>query len=179
LKKTKQLLIGITEQERGCLQIYGKKGVFLTSDARCAATIPDGTVQLTVMSSPFLDVVQYFADNWLRCWFNGIDAAEIEKRITMSRTVKQWGKIMENVFQELYRITKPGGWVAFEVGEIRNSSIKFDEVIVPLGVNVGFSAVGILINNQKFSKTSNIWGIHNNVRGTNSNRVVLFSKAME
>jgi len=24
---------------------------------------------------------------------------------------------MNDVFKELYRITKPGGWVAFEVGE--------------------------------------------------------------
>jgi hypothetical protein len=123
--------------------------------------------------------VQYPTDNWLRCWFNDIDMVKIEKHITMSRTVKQWGEIMENVFRELYRITKPSGWVAFEVGEIRNGSVKLDEVIVPLGVNVGFSAVGILINDQKFSKTSNTWGIDNNVSGTNSNRVVVFSKSKE
>jgi hypothetical protein len=65
LNKTRQLLNGITEQERRCLQIYGKKGVFLTSDARYTATIPDDTVQLTVTSLPFLDVVQYPAYNWL------------------------------------------------------------------------------------------------------------------
>jgi ubiquinone/menaquinone biosynthesis C-methylase UbiE len=104
---------------------------------------------------------------------------EIGKHITMSRTVKLWGEIMENVFRELYRITKPGGWVAFAVSEIRNGSIRLDEVIVPLGFNAEFSGVGILINNQKFSKTSNIWGIHDNVRGTNSNRVVMFSKTTE
>ena len=38
------------------------------------AEISDGSVDLTVTSPPFLDVVQYAADNWLRCWFNGLDA---------------------------------------------------------------------------------------------------------
>ena len=35
------------------------------------------TVQLVVTSPPFLDVVDYATDNWLRCWFCGIDAAEV------------------------------------------------------------------------------------------------------
>jgi hypothetical protein len=30
---------------------------------------------------------------------------------------------------------------------------------------------------QEFTKTSNIWGINNNTRGTNTNRIVLFNKA--
>ena len=43
-------------------------------------------MQLTVTSPPFLDVVQYAKDNWLRCWFNGLDAEEIGKRMFLSRS---------------------------------------------------------------------------------------------
>jgi len=35
----------------------------------------------------------------------------------------------------------------------------------------------ILINDQKFTKTANCWGVDNNSKGTNTNRIVLFSKA--
>ena len=45
---------------------------------------------------------------------------------------------MKDTLTELYRITRPGGFVAFEVGEIKNGKIRLDEEIVPLGVNVGF-----------------------------------------
>jgi len=83
---------------------------------------------------------------------------------------------MGQTFQELYRITADDGWVAFEVGEIRNGSISLDENVVPLGKAAGFKCVGILVNQQIFTKTSNIWGINNNQKGTNTNRVVIFRK---
>jgi len=34
----------------------------------------------------------------------------------------------------------------------------------------------VLVNQQRFTKTANIWGIRNNERGTNTNRVALFRK---
>ena len=40
-------------------------------------SIDDNSVALAVTSPPFLDVVDYKGDNWLRCWFSGIDAAAV------------------------------------------------------------------------------------------------------
>ena len=94
----------------------------------------------------------------------------------MSRNLNDWIGIMKDVFIELFRITKKNGWVAFEVGEIRGGEIKLDEHILPIGLEVGFNCLGVLINSQNFTKTSNIWGIKNNNFGTNTNRVVLFYK---
>jgi hypothetical protein len=51
-----------------------------------------------------------------------------------------------------------------------------DEVIAPLGIEAGFQVKAILINKQTFTKTSNIWGVRNNRKGTNTNRIVLFVK---
>ena len=72
---------------------------------------------------------------------------------------------MSDVLAELFRITKPGGIVAFEVGEIRKGSIKLDEEIVPLGETQGFITQYVMINSQEFTKTSNIWGVTNNGSG--------------
>jgi hypothetical protein len=83
---------------------------------------------------------------------------------------------MSKIFDELYRITRKSGWIAFEVGEIRKGKIKLDEHIVPLGVNAGFNCAGIIVNLQKFTKTANIWVISNNNAGTNTNRIVIFRK---
>jgi hypothetical protein len=83
---------------------------------------------------------------------------------------------MGAVFSELYRITRSGGWVAFEVGEVRRGELKLEEVVAPLGVDAGFDCTAILINAQQFTKTANIWGVQNNRNGTNSNRIVLFQK---
>ncbi len=176
LRKTKSLIKNITYHQKKQLKEIHKTAIFLNKDARETNEIPDNFVQLTVTSPPFLDVVQYAKDNWLRGWFNGIDIDQVEKKITMSKTIDDWINVMQKVFDELYRITKQGGYVAFEVGEVKNGKIKLEESVVPLGVKSGFHLLGVLINEQEFTKTANIWGVKNNNKGTNSNRIVLFKK---
>lgn len=175
LKKTRSLLKSLTETQRRNLNQAGREALFLSRDASATTDIPAESVQLVVTSPPFLDIVQYANDNWLRCWFNGLDAAEISRGITMARTVKAWEAFMLAVFQEFRRIIRPGGWVCFEVGEVRKGRVRLDEVVAPLGVAAGFKVEGILINDQAFTKTSNIWGVDNNNRGTNTNRIVIFT----
>ncbi|TYP50861.1 DNA methyltransferase [Thermosediminibacter litoriperuensis] len=176
LKKTKSLLRRLELRERLNLLKAGRTGLFLCCDARHTPKIESGSVNLTVTSPPFLDVVDYATDNWLRCWFNGIDPQDISKRVTVARDLADWCGIMQEVFCELYRKTAPGGWVAFEVGEVRRGSINLDEYVVPLGLRAGFECPGIVVNLQHFTKTSHIWGIDNNNYGTNTNRIALFRK---
>jgi hypothetical protein len=175
-RKSSTLLNKLKENEISSLRSAAKTALFTEKDARETNEIEDNRVALTVTSPPFLDIVQYSQDNWLRCWFNGIDTETIEKKITMSKKVEEWSAVMGNVFQELYRITKPGGWVAFEVGEVRNGKINLEEYVIPLGLAAGFNCLGVIINLQEFTKTSNIWGIKNNNSGTNTNRIALFQK---
>jgi hypothetical protein len=177
LRKTRQLQSGLEPQDRERLAAAAQDALFLTSGAGATPGLPDGSVQLTVTSPPFLDVVQYQADNWLRCWFCGLDADAVGRGITMSRTLEAWAVVMAEVFRELHRVTRSGGFVAFEVGEVRKGTVKLEETVLPLGQGAGFEALGFLVNQQAFTKTANIWGVSNNTHGTNSNRIALFRKA--
>ena len=176
LSKTKSLLRQLTDADKKNLERSGKKAMLLTRDARSTPEIREASVQLTVTSPPFLDIVQYREDNWLRCWFNGLDADMIGKQLTMAATVKEWTRVMGAVFLELYRITRDGGFVAFEVGEVRKRIIRLEEHVVPLGIAAGFTCPSVIINQQHFTKTSNIWGVGNMASGTNTNRIVVFHK---
>ncbi len=176
LSKSKSLLRTVSDAEKKNLQKAGKNARLLTGDARSTPVIPDTSVQLTVTSPPFLDIVQYREDNWLRCWFNGLDEKAIGNGITMARTLDEWNGVMGSVFQELYRITRYGGFVAFEVGEVRKGTIRLEEHVIPLGIHAGFTCIGVVINQQMFTKTSNIWGVNNMASGTNTNRIVIFYK---
>ena len=175
-KKSVQLLRDLSTELKHRFRRIGESADFLNRDARVTSEIEPDSVKLTVTSPPFLNVVQYSKDNWLRCWFNGIDAEKVSEGITLVGSLKVWAAIMGDVFHELYRITTPGGWVAFEVGEVKNGRVQLEEYIVPSGVASGFSCEGVLINSQHFTKTSNIWGVSNNSRGTNTNRIVMFQK---
>ncbi len=176
LGKSRNLLRNLNPAQIANLRKASKSAKFLTSSASATEKIRTNTVHLTVTSPPFLNVVQYASDNWLRYWFNSIDANAMKSLMTMSTGLTNWSYVMEDVFSELYRVTRTGGWVAFEVGEIRGGSIRLDETVVPLALVAGFRCEGIIINDQQFTKTSNIWGVHNNTRGTNTNRIALFYK---
>ena len=176
LDKTKSLLRSLSLAEKKNLKRAGKNARLLTGDARSTPDIQEDSVQLTVTSPPFLDIVQYREDNWLRCWFNGHDEEAIGEQITIARSLEDWTGVMGSVFRELYRITCSGGYVAFEVGEVRKRTIRLEEHVIPLGISAGFTCDGVLINQQIFTKTSNIWGVNNMASGTNTNRIVIFRK---
>jgi DNA modification methylase len=176
LKKTQRLLRGVSQDDAARLKVAAAEAVFLTGDAGNTGAIPDGQVDLTVTSPPFLDIVQYADDNWLRCWFNDLPLDDIAQRITMARTIEAWCDKMGRVFDELLRVTRSGGVVAFEVGEIRNGKLRLEDYVVPLGIRAGFRCEAVLINIQQFTKTANIWGVTNNRSGTNSNRIAVFRK---
>jgi hypothetical protein len=176
LRKSSSLLRGISDNLRESLRKNSTNHLLLTEDARMVKQVKNDTVKLTVTSPPFLDIVNYRDDNWLRCWFNSIDSTEISARITVLSSIDKWVEFMQEVFHDLYRVTKVGGWVALEVGEVRQGKVNLDEYIAPVGLNAGFCLFGIVINKQAFTKTSNIWGINNNETGTNSNRIVIFYK---
>ena len=176
VKKSKQLLRNISDQQIKNLDKVRSSSLILQTDATKTKQIPSNSVKLTITSPPFLDIVNYAQDNWLRCWFNDIDLENLAKKITMSKNIEDWSAKMSSVFKELNRVSKAKGVVAFEVGEIRNGKIKLEDHIIPVAENNGFKVKEIMINKQNFTKTSNIWGVSNNQGGTNTNRIVLLEK---
>lgn len=174
-RKSEVLLSDYDDETQRTLQNSCRKALFLTSDASSTPEVTTSSVALVVTSPPFLDIVDYESDNWLRCWFCGIDPKR--QRLTVVKTLDKWKSAMRSVFAELERILKPNGYIAFEVGEVRRGTIKLEEAVLPCGISAGLEPVLVLINDQEFTKTSNCWGIRNRLGGTNTNRVVLFRKS--
>ena len=173
-RKTSQLLADCDEALYQSLSGSRSGARLLTRDSSHTPEIPPGSVSLVVTSPPFLDVVDYASDNWLRCWFIGIDPALV--KLTVPRKLPDWQLAMTNVFRELRRVLRPGGSVAFEVGEVRGGNVKLEEAVLPCGLEAGLTPRLVLINDQKFTKTANCWGVENNFKGTNTNRIVVFRK---
>ena len=166
LEKTKKLLSDDVPQ--------ASKALFLTEKSSRTKDIQGNSVALTVTSPPFLNIVNYEADNWLRCWFLGINYGDV--KITSHRKIEDWKAFVRATFEELARITRPSGHVAFEVGEVRKGTVCLDEHVIEAVEGLPFEVIGVLINRQSFTKTSNCWGVSNNWAGTNSNRVVILRR---
>lgn len=153
---------------------YRRDALLLTASADDTPQIPDNSVDLVVTSPPFLDTVDYRQDNWLRMWF--CDLVVSQEKLWQLRSVQEWVTCMTEVFLELHRVLKKSGHIAFEVGEVRNGSLQLEHQVVMAAHQAGLVADNILINRQSFTKTANCWGVNNNRKGTNSNRIVVLRK---
>ena len=145
--------------------------ILLTGSAEQTPGLADGSVDLIVTSPPFLDVVDYEGDNWLRCWFAGIDPADV--RIDRHRNIASWEAFVRRGFQEFARVVRPGGFVAFEVGEVRGGKVLLERHVAAAIEGLPFDILGVMVNQQSFTKTANCWGVNNNRGGTNTNRIVM------
>jgi hypothetical protein len=136
--------------------------------------LPEASVDLVVTSPPFLDIVQYATDNWLRCWFAGIDTDTV--KISMHRKVEQWQAFTANVLTDLARIVRPGGHIAYEVGEVRGGEVCLEDHVLAATLGLPLQPICVVINAQEFTKTANCWGVSNNTKGTNTNRIVVLKR---
>ena len=174
LKKTKSLLKNLDNIHRDAMSALAERSQIVCASANNTPEIPDNSVDLVVTSPPFLATVDYRGDNWLRCWFNHIEASSVN--FWQLRKVEDWTDKMAQTFQELERVVKPGGFVAFEVGEVNKGKILLEQELLPALKGSRFAPLLVLINQQEFTKTSNAWGVSNSTKGTNTNRVLLLQK---
>lgn len=172
LKKSKQLLSKLKGSDIDMLEKAEPQ--IITSQAENTCQIASGSVQLVVTSPPFLDVVDYRTDNWLRCWFNGISSSDLQ--ISQLKSEDLWVAKMTEVFKELKRLLDKNGTIAFEVGEVKRAKLMLEELVIRAGVDAGLKVHGVIINAQEFTKTANCWGVNNQSKGTNTNRIVILSK---
>jgi hypothetical protein len=167
LKKTRQL-IGDGVPSAHPSAILG------TGLSSTMSHVPDESASLVVTSPPFLDIVHYAQDNWLRCWFAGIDATAVE--IAMHRTEAAWEAMVRSTLTELARVVRQNGHVAFEVGEVRGGKVLLEQAVWRAAEGLPFDRLGVMVNQQEFTKTANCWGVDNNAKGTNTNRIVLLRR---
>jgi DNA modification methylase len=144
------------------------------SSADFTPEIKSQSVDLIVTSPPFLDIVNYRQDNWLRIWFTNVEFAE--NACWQIRSLNDWLDKIKSAFAEFYRVLKPSGVIVFEVGEIRKGNLLLENEVAKVALEIGFKVDCILINSQNFTKTANCWGVKNNEEGTNTNRILILTK---
>jgi hypothetical protein len=174
LTKSRALLRDVSEGTREAMAQACLQRRLVVGRSSDTPSIASGSVALVVTSPPFLDIVNYQADNWLRCWFRGVEASAVP--ITQVRRPEDWQDFVVETLTEVRRTLRPGGHVAFEVGEVRGGALRLEELVIPAGRQARLRPLVVLYNAQRFTKTANCWGVTNNSKGTNTNRIVLFRK---
>ena len=169
LRKTRRLLRDLPRQAP-----TGRSRGFLQQAVAEPFAWGGPAVALAVTSPPFLNVVDYRGDNWMRCWFAGIDPDAVA--ITQTASIDAWKALVRAALDNVAAISARGAVFAFEVGEVRKGSLLLDRVVADVARETAWEPFCVLVNEQAFTKTSNTWGVDNNRGGTNSNRIVVMRR---
>ena len=169
LRKTRALLRDMREEPP-----TGRCRGFLRQSVEAPFEYAGPPAALAITSPPFLNVVNYRQDNWMRCWFAGVDPDAVA--VTQTAKLEEWKRLVRRALANVAAVTRPGGAFAFEVGEVRRGSLLLDRVVADVARETAWEPMCIVVNEQRFTKTSNTWGVDNNRSGTNSNRIVVLRR---
>jgi DNA modification methylase len=107
---------------RRCLAagIPGRKGKIFHGDAR-SVPMEDESVDFVLTSPPYLSVLDYSWNNWLRVWWLGNNRQEEQKKLMRSGVESAYRQFMRGVCREIFRIMKPDAAFVIVVGDVKKT----------------------------------------------------------
>jgi DNA modification methylase len=169
LKKAKTVL-------RDQIRIHPASKVYEQSILNMSEVIKPHSVDLIVTSPPFLDVINYIDDNWLRFWFLGYDREKLRKLLVQTSNILEYKEFIRSAMSQMNKALKPNKYCIIEVGDVKSGKINLDEIIVELAEETGFSVERVLINYITAPKISRAFSRKKPGEGTKTNRCVIMRK---
>lgn len=123
------------------------RGAATSFDARDMG-IESDSVNLIVTSPPYLHVLDYSWNHWVRLWFLGEDRLQARGRMFLSGNEPKFLTFMEDSMREMYRVLAPNSVCVIVVGDVRDKQdgeiLNVAERLAPLAVKAGFSLRSII-----------------------------------
>lgn len=161
-----------------------KESLILECDAKEISkskefTNDQGKVDLILTSPPYLGIVNYAKQNWIRSWFLDSDPLKISEKLDDDLNINQWVQFSKKTLIEFKKILKPDGVAVFVIGDVAKSKNS----VIPLARDFAFMVKeNKLFKNvwifsdyiQGVEKTTRIWG-ETKGKATATDRIVILS----
>jgi site-specific DNA-methyltransferase (adenine-specific) len=121
-----------------------------------------GQIALTLASPPYLDVVNYAKQNWIRMWLLGCDPVEVQEILDDNLNISSWLRFMQAVLAELQQLMRPDGVIILVIGDVarsRNSIVvPARELVRQLKHDGSFGYIGCISDRMNTTeKVTRIW----------------------
>ena len=162
-----------------------ESGVVATANVRsltsCETLLPyQGKVDLIVTSPPYLDIVNYAKQNWIRNWFfdSHVEYGSVND-LDDNLLLRNWVSFAEESISQMRAMLRPGGVIAMVVGDVvrMGGAISLARELMQRLIHQGsFKYIGCLRDEiQNEMKTTRIWK-ETKGRATNIDRIVVLSE---
>lgn len=128
----------------------GDRATITQSDARNLC-FKDSSADLIVTSPPYMRVLDYTWNNWLRIWWLGKDRKEERDNLDITQDVEKYRSFMREALQEMYRVLSPDSVAVLIVGDVTKNLAAGKRTLNTAGYiaeeaveHTGFSVHGVL-----------------------------------
>jgi site-specific DNA-methyltransferase (adenine-specific) len=134
--------------------------------------------KLVFTSPPYLQVIKYGKYNWVRLWFLGQEAREVDQRLMASASLDRYLAFMKKVLEGIKSTLDTGGYVCLVVGDVRRGDEQLnlaEQVWERVAKPAGWHHHGTIVDALPAGgKVSRIWK-ENPGRATKTDRLLLVS----
>jgi tRNA G10 N-methylase Trm11 len=118
-------------------RLPSRVGTVHRADAR-ALPLADGSVDLVVTSPPYLAVLDYAWNNWLRLWWLGCDRLQERGKLILTRREDAYRAFVRETCAELHRVLRDDAAAVIVVGDVKglNSALLIAEEAVAVGFEI-------------------------------------------
>jgi site-specific DNA-methyltransferase (adenine-specific) len=153
-------------------------------DARTVSSKPEvakylNKVNMVLTSPPYLGIVNYAKQNWIRSWFLKSNPNEVSERLDDDLNLFEWIKFSRESLTEIKRLLQPNGVAILVIGDVARSK----DSVIPLAREFArmVKETNLFKNIWVFSdyilnddKTTRIWG-ETKGKATGIDRIVILS----
>lgn len=82
---------------------------------------PENSVDLVVTSPPYMRVLDYSWNNWLRLWWLGVDRASERDELTLTADESDYRDFVAGTLQEMERVLTDDGFAVIVVGDVKKN----------------------------------------------------------
>ncbi len=139
-----------------------------------------GKVDLLLTSPPYLGVVNYARQNWIRSWFLDKDPVEVSCNLDDDLNLFEWISFSKETLIEFKKFLKPNGVAVLVIGDVAKSKDSViplaREFVLMVKENKIFKNTWVFSDYIKeSSKTTKIWGNGKKGKATTIDRIVILS----
>ena len=138
----------------------------------------DTKPKLIFTSPPYLEVIKYGKYNWVRLWFLGESANEVDERLMASSSLDRYVNFMAKVCINLRAVLADDGYLCLVIGDVRRETGQLnlaEEVWERVARPLGWYRHAIIADHLPAGqKVSRIWK-NNEGRATKVDRLLLLS----
>jgi hypothetical protein len=137
--------------------------------------------RLIFTSPPYLQVIKYGKYNWVRLWFLGEHAPEVDAQLMASASLSRYLAFMQEVLGQMKLTVADDGFVCLVIGDVRRGEENLNlagKVWRHVAEPAGWHCHGIIADEVPAGrKVSRIWK-NNPGRATKTDRVLVLSSTL-